>query len=191
MLGFTPQAGSALEAETLADAIHAVSADLERAEAFPGIISSPPTDWSEAARQMRALLSAAMLAFRSSRNTPTMSVGGMDQAPPPTSSASKEKPPVDSFEEVESASRAKDVSLAAAAELLQVVSSVRTLRAEHMRDSVFKDTPRPRRRACSTLTSQVSCSILCMSIDSQQPRIASPMVWWWGTSGGAASQWRS
>lgn len=56
-----------------------------------------------------------------------------------TAGAAKERPPVDSFEAVEPATRVADRQLAVSSDMLQELTAVATLRWAHVRDSTFKD----------------------------------------------------
>ncbi|KAL3893007.1 MAG: hypothetical protein SGPRY_014566, partial [Prymnesium sp.] len=63
------------------------------------------------------------------------SLGGADAGS--TAGAAKESPLADSFEAVEPATRVADRQLAVSADMLQELTTVATLRREHVRDSIF------------------------------------------------------
>ncbi|KAL3905117.1 MAG: hypothetical protein SGPRY_011027, partial [Prymnesium sp.] len=91
-------------------------------------------DWLEAARNARALLSAYSVCFREKKGG--AQAGALGAGLGPAGERVKERPPPDSFEVVEVASRAADRQLAVQADMPQGVTS---LIREQVRESSFKD----------------------------------------------------
>ena len=138
-LGVAPGDDQVLAAELMAAHVAAMVEDLRARQALPARLlaaDSVVKDWREAARNARTLLSAYSVCFRERKGQAAAEavaeVGAGGERP-------RERPPPDSFEVVEVASRAADKQLAVPADMLQGVTSLAALRREHARESSFKD----------------------------------------------------
>lgn len=125
-LGVSPDQGGALEAEMMVEHVAVMLADLREQNALPprlGPKSPLPTSWQEAARNARALISAYTTFFRA-RKPGAQQEGESQSAVERGVEKAKEKPPSDSFEVVEAASRAGERQLAVQADLLYGVTTL-------------------------------------------------------------------
>ena len=141
-VGVKPDVGSILEAEFMVEHIASMAEELADAGVAPPTLAAGaphPADWRGAARNARSLLSSFTTAFRERRSQSGGSQRAASEDEARGDEQRREKPPVDSFQLVETASRAVDRQLAVDADLLQELSSLQTLRREHVRQSVFKD----------------------------------------------------
>lgn len=141
-LGVTPEAGTPLQAEMMVEQVSAMMVDLRAQGALPPRLRGDqcsPVDWREAARNARMLLSAYTTAFRARKGG--RSAGVVEDALQESAAGGKvkDKPPADSFEVVEVASKAAERQLAVPADVLHGVTALATLQREHLRPSAFKD----------------------------------------------------
>lgn len=107
-LGVTPDVGGALEAEMMVEHVAAMLGDLRSQNALPprlGPECSLPASWQDASRNARALISGYTTFFRA-RKSCAAADGGSDLARERNIEKPREKPPADSFEAIEAASRA-------------------------------------------------------------------------------------
>ena len=139
-LGVAPGEDLVLAAELMAAHVAAMVGDLLARQALPARLvvtaDSVVRDWREAARNARTLLSAYSVCFREKKGPAAAEAVAEAGA---GGERARERPPPDSFEVVELASRAADRQLAVSADMLQGVTSLAALRREHARESSFKD----------------------------------------------------
>ncbi|KAL3900028.1 MAG: hypothetical protein SGPRY_012535 [Prymnesium sp.] len=164
-LGVAPGADAVLEADMMVEHVAAMVEDLlaQRCRSFCGR-SSP---WREAAaRNSRSLLSSYTACFRERRGAGAIAAaaGGSQLLTGPH----KEKPPADSFEVVEPATRAADRQLAVSTDLLQGLTAVAALRREHVRESRFKNIT----SSLASVTSPSAAGRSCLRCASSSPNEA-------------------
>ncbi|KAL3929336.1 MAG: hypothetical protein SGPRY_002003 [Prymnesium sp.] len=131
-VGFQPDLGSSLEAELLVANVTALVDDLLARGALPArLVGTPPQADCGRRCGTPGRCSARTPQYSIRRGDVGCSGAGVTAEAGPSVDRSKEKPPADSFEAVEAASKAVDKQLAVPADM--------ALRVEHMRDSAFKD----------------------------------------------------
>lgn len=129
-------AGSPLEAGLLLDDLSKIEQGLSEAGLLPFGANDPiPNGWEEAAENAVALMAATIRLTRA-RHTPSPR-SPTDAALEPRT-GQKEKPPADSFQPLKVASKSADMAAAVDPMVIDVLTTVQTLRREHVRDSPFK-----------------------------------------------------
>ncbi|KAL3908260.1 MAG: hypothetical protein SGPRY_009870, partial [Prymnesium sp.] len=134
--------------------------------------ASLPTNWTDAARHARPLLSTYKTSFRAKKAPVVGAAAEAETSLKGRAEKSKEKPPPGSYEVVEAASHAGgERQLAVQVDLLQGVTALELLRREHLRCSSFKGLTSTRRDKNATGNLTASCCISWVKTASEQQRI--------------------
>lgn len=128
--------GTPLEADLLLDDLARVEQELGQANLLPFDVNCPtPSDWDEAAENAVTLMAATVRLTRERRSTAPQREREAILEP---RTGTKEKAPIDSFQPIKVASKGADMAGAVDPIIVEALTTMPTLRSEHLRSSPFK-----------------------------------------------------